>query len=194
MTEAVEETFDDVPEGASVNPTSRGIKEHFSKMFGGEDYALFYQCRFEPLPSGPVSLGATWESRSDRVFPILGKTQMPVEHRFEKVEKIGGAECATIASRFETVREGSPAQSSKDPRKPHLEMETMKTEGEGTLFFDLDAGRVLKQTQVTVMDVDSRMKFPVNTRGNMTREMPRSMPEPKMKQKITIRISLDLVE
>ena len=194
MTEAVEGILEKTLEEAPDNPLSRGIKNHFSKMYGGKDYALFYQCRFEPLPAGGVSPGATWESQLDQVLPILGRTTLRVDHRFEKVERIRGAKCAAIASRFKTAREGALPHSPKDPRKPHLEMESMKAEGEGTLSFDLEAGRVVKQTLVFVMDVDSQMRFPTNTRGDMTREMPRRTPDRKMKQKITVRISLELLD
>jgi hypothetical protein len=118
---------------------------------------------FPALPKGPVKTGDTWvandtiQTNSERM-----SLTMPVqsEFKFEGTEKVDGIDCAKISATISGTRKMSTeAQGMKI-------LTNGPFTGTQTLFFAINEGYFVKQTEVTKMtgtiDIpDQSMSFPV---------------------------------
>jgi len=89
-----------------------------------------------PLPESPVSIGATWEiPRELRIDRKDGTSRMVKFREFFRLEKVS-AGVATISVRSE------PLSPVNDPTE---EAQVMQQLSNGTIQFDVDAGRMISK-------------------------------------------------
>jgi hypothetical protein len=94
-----------------------------------------------PLPESPIALGHVWTEPYELSVPVPGSGVLPIRtrRRFELKEVKNGV--ATIAAEYQIL---SPI------RDPAIEAQLVERLTDGTIKFDIDAGRILAQQ----LDVD----------------------------------------
>jgi hypothetical protein len=122
---------------------------------------------FPKLPKKAIKIGETWESKTDTMMPGIGKVRGKSTYRYVGPDKVGDRETAKIEVTSEATIELDLDQGGNKVTG------TLTTAGaQGTLHFDVAAGRVLSNESSTSITGDisvnaGGMIIPVRNEQNM---------------------------
>ncbi|HEY2839608.1 MAG TPA: DUF6263 family protein [Pirellulales bacterium] len=91
-----------------------------------------------PLPSGKIAAGKTWDVTIEMAAPNVGKQITKTEYKFAGTEEREGKKVAKIG--VETTVKFPSAPGAQ------LKIDVKEQQSEGTIYFDIAAGRVLSST------------------------------------------------
>lgn len=142
----------------------KGLQEMLDKSFGpvtssgGMDVASILKDAFNDdavkrlveinvFPTEPISPGKKWHREAAQKLPMMGNLKLDIENTFVGVEEHAGVRCAKIqlggTMKLEPVADARmPMQASMD-----------STSISGTMFFDLEKGRLVEVETNTEMDM-----------------------------------------
>jgi hypothetical protein len=151
----VSDTMKKILEGGDA--ASKGMRDMMQRAF--TDEAMKRYLGTTVLPEKPVAVGDTW--KRDTVFdmPPLGKLKAHFDFDLAGMESARQTPCAKLGTKFTMKLEGKPDLSSMPGAENFdIDMSIDQAEGEGTIHFSPEKGRVVESALVTDMDMSMTMK------------------------------------
>ncbi|MCE9594873.1 MAG: hypothetical protein K8S98_11850 [Planctomycetes bacterium] len=152
-----------------LEPTGRvveikGMQEMFEKSFGAAasdnpmDVASIMKDAFNEdaikrlveinvFPAEPIAPGKKWNRAATQKLPMMGNLQFDFENTFVGVEEHAGVRCAKIQLGGKMTLE--PVADKRMPMNVSMDSTSIS----GTMFFDLDKGRLVELETNTEMDM-----------------------------------------
>lgn len=111
------------------------------------------------LPEKPVAVGGTWVRDAVFEMPPLGKLKAHFDFNLLGMEDARQTHCAKLGTKFELKLEGKPDLSAMPGAANFdIDMSMDGAQGEGTIFFSPEKGRMIESSLVTDMDMSMTMK------------------------------------
>lgn len=154
LAELTEKAFAGTPQ----DPMSQGVLRGLRASFGPDTLARSYE--LNRLPEEAVAAGATWKRSFSQSVPMLGKLTYTVDSKLGALEDRGGHRCASVPfeMHFALERESGADSTASGPMQ--LETQLGDCTGNGTLVFDVTAGRLLEIKSTGQMEMTMSMQRP----------------------------------
>jgi hypothetical protein len=111
------------------------------------------------LPEKPVAVGGTWARDTEFDMQKLGKLKAHFNFTYTGMEAQGGASCAKISTKYEMSMSGKPDSAAfPGGEQMDIDLSMDDAQGEGTILFSPEKGRLVRSTLMTDMDMNMSMK------------------------------------
>jgi len=132
--------------GQASNPA---VNQAFEQMTSEDGIKNMMEQGFASWPQEPVGPGDSWDAGFDMTMPMLGTMIYDMTLTLDRIEERGGRSIAIIASSGSI--EVTPDNSPDNPAAGMMEITNAAIIG--TMEWDVAAGRLLRTTQDTTMEM-----------------------------------------
>ncbi len=151
----VSDTMKKILEGGDA--ASKSTRDMMQRAF--TDDAMKRYLGTTVLPEKPIAVGGTWARDSVFEMPPLGTLKAHFDFNLAGMEDARQTPCAKLGTKFQMKLEGKPDVSAMPGAANFdIDMSMDGAEGEGTIHFSPEKGRLVASALVTDMDMSMTMK------------------------------------
>lgn len=152
ITEAMQKVF------SVDDPTMRMMKDMMERSFNDESMKRSLETTV--LPEKPVAVGGKWSRDTEFDMQKIGKLKAHFDFTYDGKEDQSGSPCAKVSTKYTlSMGAGKPDMSSMPGAENFdIDLSMDDAQGEGTIYFSCDKGRLIRSTTATDMDMNMAMK------------------------------------
>lgn len=143
---------------SSDDPSMRMMKDMMERSFNDDSMKRSLETAI--LPDKPVAVGGKWARDTEFDLQKLGKLKAHFDFTYAGMEDQSGSPCAKVDTKYTMSMGAGKPDTSSMPGAENLDIDLSMddAQGEGTIYFSSDKGRLIRSAMATDMDMNMSMK------------------------------------